>query len=401
MASIVQRNKSYAVVYSEKLEGGSKQKWETYHSKEEAENRKWEIENAVPFLGIPPKLSSLSDLIKEYIYTYGEIRWSYSSYTIRISLINRYILPQIGNLKLSTINGRLLSRYFHKLYGLKPIDSKHKPSKTDILTGSTVYDIYKLLRSIFNQAVIWGVYNESPLKSVTIPKHISATRNILSMDQIKQIVSIATNQNTMLSIAIQLAFVGSLRKGEILALCWDDIDFEGGFVNVRKELIRVSVKSINSVASQKVIHVFPTQSSKCNTRLVFKIPKTPASIRKVFLPEALLRMLLCWKKEQEDKILSKLYNLIFTEGKGLPLQTEWVNKHFDKLLIEHNFPKVVFHSLRHSSTTYKLLISGGDLKSVQSDNGHVKPDMVLNVYARIQDEQRREMALQMEKAFYA
>ena len=69
-------------------------------------------------------------------------------------------------------------------------------------------------------------------------------------------------------------------------------------------------------------------------------------------------------------MVSKPYNLIFTEGKGLPLQTEWVNKHFDKLLIEHNFPKVVFHSLRHSSTTYKLLISGGDLKSVQGDNGH-------------------------------
>ncbi|WP_369283086.1 tyrosine-type recombinase/integrase [Oscillibacter sp. GMB15532] len=306
MASIVQRNKSYSVVYSEKLEGGSKQKWETYHSKEEAENRKWEIENAVPFLGIPPKLSSLSDLIKEYIYTYGEIRWSYSSYTIRISLINRYILPQIGNLKLSTINGRLLSRYFHKLYGLKPIDSKHKPSKTDILTGSTVYDIYKLLRSIFNQAVIWGVYNESPLKSVTIPKHISATRNILSMAQIKQIVSIATNQNTMLSIAIQLAFVGSLRKGEILALCWDDIDFEGGFVNVRKELIRVSVKSINSVASQKVIHVFRLKVQNATQGLFLKYLKHRPLLEKFFCRNPYCGCCCVGKKSRKTKYFLNL-----------------------------------------------------------------------------------------------
>lgn len=400
MASIVQRNNSYAVVYSEKTEGGSKQKWETYYSREEAEKRKREIENSVPFLGVPPKLSSLSDLVREYIQIYGEIKWSYSSYTIRTSLINRYILPQIGNLKLSIINGRLMSRYFHNLYGMKPVDSKHKPAKTKILTGSTVYDIYKLLRSIFNQAVIWGVYDESPLKCVTVTKHISSVRDILSMDQIKQIVDIAAKQNMMLSIAIQLAFVGSLRKGEILALCWDDINFEGGFVYVRKELLRISVKSINTVNSQKVMHVFPAQNSKCKTRLVLKSPKTPAAIRKVFLPDSLLKTLLCWKSEQKNIVDLEPYQLIFTERRGYPLQTEWINKHFDALLKEHNFPKVVFHSLRHSSTTYKLLISGGDIKSVQGDNGHVKPDMVLNVYARVQDEQRKEMAQQMEKAFY-
>ena len=45
MASIVQRNKSFAVIYQIKTQEGTKQKWETYHSKEDAEKRKWEIEN--------------------------------------------------------------------------------------------------------------------------------------------------------------------------------------------------------------------------------------------------------------------------------------------------------------------------------------------------------------------
>ena len=67
MASIIQRNKSYAVIYYNKAEANkSKQKWETYSTKEAAERRKWEIENATAFLGIAPKLNSLSELLDEY-----------------------------------------------------------------------------------------------------------------------------------------------------------------------------------------------------------------------------------------------------------------------------------------------------------------------------------------------
>jgi len=106
MASIVQRSKSFSVVYLEKAESGSKQKWETYHSREEAENRKWEIENALPFLGVVPKLKTISDLVNEYINHYAKRRWSFTTHSANISLLNRYILPHIGNAQISTIDGR-------------------------------------------------------------------------------------------------------------------------------------------------------------------------------------------------------------------------------------------------------------------------------------------------------
>ena len=86
---------------------------------------------------------------------------------------------------------------------------------------------------------------------------------------------------------------------------------------------------------------------------------------------------------------------------GQPRETGWLNKEFDILLERCGLPKVVFHSLRHSSTTYKLLASGGDIKSVQGDNGHASADMVFNVYARIQDEQRKDMVNQMENVLYS
>ena len=61
---------------------------------------------------------------------------------------------------------------------------------------------------------------------------------------------------------------------------------------------------------------------------------------------------------------------------------------------------MVFHSLRHTSVTYKLKLSGGDIKAVQGDSGHVQADMVTEVYGHILDEDRKKNAQLMENAFY-
>lgn len=63
--------------------------------------------------------------------------------------------------------------------------------------------------------------------------------------------------------------------------------------------------------------------------------------------------------------------------------------------------KVVFHSLRHSSTTYKLKLNHGYLKATQGDTGHAQIDMITGVYAHILDEGRKVNARKFESAFYA
>ena len=61
---------------------------------------------------------------------------------------------------------------------------------------------------------------------------------------------------------------------------------------------------------------------------------------------------------------------------------------------------MVFHSLRHSSTTYKLKLNHGDLKATQGDTGHAEIDMITRVYAHILDEDRKLNAQKFESAFY-
>lgn len=74
---------------------------------------------------------------------------------------------------------------------------------------------------------------------------------------------------------------------------------------------------------------------------------------------------------------------------------------YERLKKKCGLPNVVFHSLRHSSTTYKLKLNHGDVKATQGDTGHAQPDVVTEVYAHILDEDRKINAQKFEMAFYA
>lgn len=67
-----------------------------------------------------------------------------------------------------------------------------------------------------------------------------------------------------------------------------------------------------------------------------------------------------------------------------------------QIIKKEGLPDVVFHSLRHTSVTYKLKLSGGDIKAVHGDYGHAQADMVTEVYGHILDEDRKKNAQLMK-----
>ena len=94
------------------------------------------------------------------------------------------------------------------------------------------------------------------------------------------------------------------------------------------------------------------------------------------------------------------YNLIMATTFGMPINGSYIRDQMQKVIDKEGLPDVVFHSLRHTSVTYKLKLSGGDIKAVQGDSGHAQADMVTEVYGHILDEDRRKNAELMENAFY-
>ena len=235
----------------------------------------------------------------------------------------------------------------------------------------------------------WELISRNPVLNATLPKEEHKERDIWTAETLSKAMEVC--DDPILSLALNLAFSCSLRIGEMLGLTWDCIDIapqsiENGsaYIFVNKELQRVTRGALDDLSDKGVIKKFPPCIASTHTALVLKEPKTKTSIRRVYLPKTVAYMLVERKKEIDE--LMDLFG------------DEYID---NKLIKENGLPHVVFHSLRHSSITYKLKLNGGDMKSVQGDSGHAQVKMVADVYSHIIDEDRCINAQRLEEAFYS
>lgn len=126
----------------------------------------------------------------------------------------------------------------------------------------------------------------------------------------------------------------------------------------------------------------------------------------VWLPKTVAELLVQYQKDQKElqEFLGDAYNnynLVIALENGNPVESRIVRDRFQKLCEQNGYEKVVFHSLRHLSTGYKLKMTNGDVKSVQGDTGHAEAEMVTDVYSEIIDEDRRYNAQKMDEQFYS
>ncbi len=413
MASIVKRKSKYSVVYTCTDENGVKrQKWETFSTNAEAKKRKAQIEfEQSTGTFIVPTAKTVKDLLDDYVSIYGVNTWALSTYEGHKSVIDNYIVPIIGDVKLSDITPRMMDKFYQSLLTVKSKPRKFGGCRNEFISARQVREIHKILRNAFNQGVRWELMSRNPVANATLPKYEEKKRDIWDSETLFRAIELCTDD--LLKLAINVTFSASLRMGELLGLTWDCVDVseesiaEGkASIFINKELQRVSREALAQLNGKGVLLEFPPILRSQHTKLVLKDPKNRTSVRRVYLPATVAEMLI--KRKQEIDDLKELfgeeykdYNLVFCSSMGTPIEGSVINRLFSKLIEENDLPKVVFHSLRHTSTTYKLKLSGGDIKAVQGDTGHAQATMVTERYAHIIDDDRRLNAERMEKAFYS
>lgn len=412
MASIVKRKSKYSVVYTYYDENGEKrQKWETWGTMKEAKRRKAEIEYKQDNnTFVRPSIKTVSDLLYDFVELYGVNKWALSTFDAKKGLIDNYINPYIGNVQLSSVTPRMMDEYYQKLLKVKGAPRYKGQEVTTCVSARNVKEIHKILNCAFNQAIRWEYMEHNPVAKATLPKVEEKQREIWTADDLFRALEVC--EDDRLSLAINLAFSCSLRLGEMVGLTWDCIDIgeesiaeNNASIFVEKELMRVSKNALEKLEGKDVVQVFPSVLTSNNTVLLLKKPKTKSSIRRVWLPKTVAIMLAEWKKNQDElkEILGAEYhdyNLVLSLSNGRPLEGQVISRSFKDLIRKHDLPDVVFHSLRHTSTTYKLKLNRGDMKAVQGDTGHAQLKMVSDVYSHILDEDRRNNAARFEEAFY-
>lgn len=436
MASITKRKSKFAVVYWYLDEKEiRKQKWETCETKKEAKARKafiefyqqtnglvlvplseqyaHERENAKKELNNPDSDITLREFLEIFVNIYGVSKWSANTFSSKQSSINNYINPIIGDWKLSEITTKSLSKYYNDLLDVPEVPRANRKATGRCVQPSNIKKIHDIIRCALNQAILWEYLDtkmRNPASLATLPKMAKVRRDVWDIDTFKQAISVVDDD--LLLACMQLAFSCSLRVGEITGLTWKDIiideeSIENGTARViiNKELARVSLNAMQKLKEKDIIKVFPTQKPHATTRLVLKTPKTESSKRTVWLPKTVATLLRQYKDDQTElkEFLGSAYHdydLVIALDNGNPVESRIVRDRFQILCEQNNFEIVVFHSLRHLSTGYKLKMTNGDIKSVQGDTGHTEAEMVMDVYTRVIDEDRRLNAKKLEEQFY-
>lgn len=332
-------------------------------------------------------------------------------YDSQTALIANYINPIIGDMEVQDITTRVVDKYIQTLQKTPSVSRKNRKARTEFVTNSTIEKIIKLLRCAFKQAVRWELIEKNPFDNVVLPKTEYKKRDIWDAETIRLALDQCTDSK--LYIAMNLAFACSLRMGEILGLTWKNVHIEdeniatdNAYIYIEAELARASRQAIETLGEKDIYHIFTPLMPNTSTRIILKKPKTDSSIRKVWLPKTVAYILREWKTSQEElkSFLGDEYqdfDLVVALPNGRPCENRIIEKEFSLLKQKAGLPNVVFHSLRHSSTTYKLKLNHGDLKVTQGDTGHAEIDMITKVYAHILDEDRKINAQKFESAFYA
>lgn len=306
--------------------------------------------------------------------------------------LNKWIKRQISKgLKQTTINiyEGYLKNYINKgighieLYKLTFYDIQNFYNNV-IYDGNigakTLKNIHSVIHRALKDAVKAGLIPINQSDYVELPKPKVKEVEVLTEKEISKLREVIKSER--LGISIEIALGSGLRLGEIMALRWENIDFNKRQIKVEYSLNRVPVK----------------ENYTKRTRLVFSSPKTANSIRRVPLSHRLTIKLLEFKKYQEaryygmniekDPVLSNKYMK--------PIDPRTIQEFFKKMQIKAGIRHYKFHALRHTFAT-RAIRTGISDKVISEILGHSDVATTLNIYTHISDDMTRNLIDRMEE----
>lgn len=325
-----------------------------------------------------------------------------------VKTIHRVFIPALGNKKLTSISPLHLQKIV--------TDLENKGLK-----AATIKKYFACLSSVMNRAFKANIIHENPCQRVLLPrietdpndiKYFDKDQAVTFLKALKtaytvhypekkrkngrvlpshdEVITISTQFQTFFTLAV---FSGC-RRGELISLTWQDIDFDRYLVSITKS----------------------TRNSKKSGQHL-KDPKSKAGFRTISLPVQCFDMLRTWKEEQKQICAShgtawcgysgEEYdqNFIFIQNDGQQMNLDTPLHKFRDILTLHNssvsdpedrLPVITLHDLRHTSAS--LMIASGyvDIETIARRLGHADVKMTLNRYGHALPSQDEKAALALE-----
>jgi len=365
--SIFRRGNSYSVKvpYKDTFDGKWKSIWRTAPSKRQAERLRTELLGEVDKGNYrKPSKETVSDYLKFWLTNYAKQRLTPKSYERYESVVRIHILPDLGNIPITALRPEdLQSLYTTKISGgLAPRSVKY---------------IHIVMHKALVVAMKWEKVTHNVADSVDPPQ---ARRNEMQIWDESEIVRfLQAAQNTPYHVLFTLAIYSGARRGELLALRWQDIDLDTGQMSISRSLHQIG------------------------TRFVFTQPKTEKSRRLVALPSTVI-LLLRQLRESSEYLRARMNmsvsnnDLIFTASiDGKPLRPNSVSRAWTIIARRAGLKVIRFHDARHTHASL-LLKQGTHLKIISERLGHANISVTADTYSHMLPGMQEAAATRFDEA---
>lgn len=332
----------------------------------------------------PEKMTFKQFSETEWLTKHAEKELSATTLKKYIGQLNTHIFPAFGHKQLNDIKTLHLVSFITDLQ--KP--GARKDGKEGSLSGATILDIHKILKSVFSKATDWRVIPKNPMDGVKRPTVEKRKPKYYEADEAQQVIEALYTEPVGWRLYFLAAMMGGFRRGELTGLEWPDVYFEDNTFTIRQSI-----------------------SLTRNGQALVKDPKTEESFGTVDMPEWYMKELKAyytqWKKDKlqaGDAWQGGGRQYVFHSGLGKPYYFTVPTQRWSKFLKKHGLKYVNLHGLRHTAGT--LLIETGiaegvdpelSLKAVQERLRHGDLATTADIYGHITKKASKALANKLDK----
>lgn len=298
----------------------------------------------------------------EYVIQLKEQRGAKHSTIVRYKELTTRIYPAIGHIKLRDLRADQLN----DLYTLLAQDGQNKRTGGK-LSAKTILEHHRLISTVLEQAVKEGLVPFNVAARATLPKVARKEVNYFQPEQVEAIRDALEREPIKWKTLIHLFLITGARRGEILGLKWNRVDFEGNKIHI-----------CNSILYSPDVGIYEST------------PKTATSDRFVSLPAETMQLLKQYRvwQMQERLRLGEYYQdqgFLFAQDNGKAMHPDSVTDWLKKFSKRHGLPHINPHAFRHTMASM-LYFNGVDSVSISKRLGHAQVSTTANIYAHVMEE---------------
>lgn len=347
--------------------GKQKRKAKYFKRKQDAKDWLTEVKSARDKgTYIEPNKLTVSNWMDIWLSEYKERFVKCNTYYALCSRTENHINPKLGDMKLQDLRSDIVQKFVNDLS-----DSG--------LSACSVEKIYMTLHSALKQAFINEIIPRDPGLHIKLSlKKEKKDIRVLTVEEQAEFLKIAPNHKY--GEIFIMALGTGMRKGELLALTWDDVDFNNDTVHVNKTQTKINGKN----AKERLIPTAP--KTKCSYRHIPLLPRLIAMLKEIQEKQAIGKIIY-----QDDYIDN---NLVFSTCNGKPIFPTTLDLIFRNIINEAGIEGIHIHCLRHTFAT-RGLENGIELKVMQELLGHSSLKLTADLYTHVLPNTKKDSIMKL------